>query len=266
MKDVDGDCAVMMALYMNHLDVVRYLVGMGAGLHVLNKKGLCPLLWACQEGRNDVVDMLIAAGAQGSVANNNGTTGLHLATESGHIGIVDTLLTASGVYVDAQDASMTTSLHIAVRNGRNRLVGLFLEHGADAGIANRRGQTALILACQAGQIDTALLLIKLVGPGLNVNYTDSEGWSALHWAVANGMTDVVSHLIDAIPDLQIDQRTEKENQTPLILAAKEGFQHIVYLLLMNGADCNFDPGDGCTALYWAGENDHKNIVQILIEA
>lgn len=46
---------------------------------------------------------------------------------------------------------MDTSLHLAIRNGDNDLVKLFIENGANVDAVNQQGQTGLHLAALFGE-------------------------------------------------------------------------------------------------------------------
>lgn len=60
--------------------------------------------------------------------------------------------------------------------------------------------------------------------------------------------------------------TNRENTYPLVSAAQGGKEKSVRWLLRHGADVNFHPTAGTTALYTAAIHHHLNIVKILIEA
>ena len=62
-----------------HLDVVRHLVEVGAGI-------------AAQNGHLDVVRHLVEAGADKDKADNQGTTPLYVAAQNGHLDVVHHLV------------------------------------------------------------------------------------------------------------------------------------------------------------------------------
>lgn len=59
----DGDSALMKAAYAGHLDVVRFLVGQGANIHLLNSLDQNALMFAVAGGQLDVVIFLFDNGA-----------------------------------------------------------------------------------------------------------------------------------------------------------------------------------------------------------
>ena len=58
--------------------------------------------------------------------------------------------------------------------------------------------------------------------------------------------------------------TEK-NVSPLILAARNGHQDVVKLLLDKGAEPNMADQNGDTALGYAARGGHKDVVQLLFD-
>jgi len=66
--------------------------------------------------------------------------------------------------------------------------------------------------------------------------------------------------------LDVDAR-DKNNMTPLCLAAEKGFQSIVKLLLeTNVVNANIkDTHYGASPLFWAAENGHESVVKLFLE-
>ena len=63
----------------------------------------------------------------------------------------------------------------------------------------------------------------------------------------------------------MDIRNEN-GETPLILAAREGNNEFVALLVEHGADVNLADNLQQTALYYAGERSYNEITEILLTA
>ncbi len=110
--------------------------------------------------------------------------------------------------------------------------------------------------------------IKLVQEALkekaDVNYKNIYGFTALMIAADNGHESIVKLLLEngADPDLQND-----EDDTALILAASHRCRHdnIVELLLDGGANPDIKGGENnATALMWAIPDNCKSIVELLL--
>lgn len=84
----------------------------------------------------------------------------------------------------------------------------------------------------------------LQAPGVDVNMTDQDGFTALHWAAWSGMPYCCFTLVQAGLDINAK---ENNGYTPLMLAAMRGNADTVELLLRLGADKQATNAKGATA-------------------
>ncbi len=92
-------------------------------------------------------------------------------------------LTARDLAV-TQDADGATAAQLAAAGGHVEVVARLLDAGNSRG---DKGLTALHLAAQAGSQPLVTALLAL--PALDVNATDTDGMTALHWAASKGAPD-----------------------------------------------------------------------------
>jgi ankyrin repeat protein len=97
----------------------------------------------------------------------------------------------------------------------------------------------------------------------DINATQPDGMSALFWAVYYGEADMVSLLLDAGADANVQNRY---GLTPLIQSSITGNGEIISMLLDAGADANARTLQGDTALMNAAKAGSVQGVQALIEA
>ncbi len=97
--------------------------------------------------------------------------------------------------------------------------------------------------------------------GANINYADSNGWTALMMAALYGHIDIVRLLIDA--GAHVNCANNYDNSA-LMWAALYGHTEIVRLLLEQGADVNRANNYGDTALIWAARHGHEDIARMLM--
>ncbi|XP_053385251.1 ankyrin repeat and sterile alpha motif domain-containing protein 1B-like isoform X2 [Mercenaria mercenaria] len=105
---------------------------------------------------------------------------------------------------------------------------------------------------------------------VNVNYTDKNGYTALHHAAVNGFRDVVEVLLKA--DAQ-PGHLDNQGCTPVHLAAWNGDAEIVMQLLTaetdsedaNPVNVNQQNGTGDTALHCAAQYGHVAVVDVLLQ-
>ncbi|EAX87669.1 sex-determining protein, putative [Trichomonas vaginalis G3] len=99
----NGETPLFIASQKGHLEVVEYLISIGANKEAKNKDGYTPLICASENGRLEVVKYLISAGADKEAKNNDGETALIKASIRGYRKpIIDYLITA-GADKEAKD-------------------------------------------------------------------------------------------------------------------------------------------------------------------
>jgi uncharacterized protein len=159
-----------------------------------------------------------------------------------------------GMDVNSVDPAGNTLLHVAARNGNERLISALLKQKANPNARNRVGDSPLMLAAYTGKLDAVDLLLA---GGAKLNH---EGWTPLHYAVFAEQPDMVSRLLDK--GAKVNARAPNE-QTPLMLAAKNGNITIAKLLLNAKADTELKDQHGETALTLARKDNNTDLARLL---
>jgi len=134
-------------------------------------------------------------------------------------------LVLEGTRVDVIDEERRTPLMFAAFNGHAPVGEYLLDAGAEIDAKDSSGRTALMYAASGPFVETVGLLLKR-GAEVNVQGT-LEGF------------------------------------TPLMTAAAEGLVDVVRILLAAGADRDIKDVDGDTALSFARQNGHTEVVALL---
>jgi uncharacterized protein len=113
-----------------------------------------PLMMAALKGHLDIARKLIARDAD---VNKTGWAPLHYAATGGHLAMIELLL-EHHAYIDAESPNGTTPLMMAAHYGSPAAVKLLLEAGADAGLKNQLGLSAIDFAQRANRRDAAELI------------------------------------------------------------------------------------------------------------
>ena len=146
--------------------------------------------------------------------------------------------------------------------GDNEAVQLILDLGVNVDYSNSEGQTALILASNSGKEEFGQTLLSA---GANINHKDKYGQNKAGWSAAsrNGHLQVVELLLkeNADPNVQ-----NLKGWTALIFASRNGDHQVVEALLKKGANPNIHAIDGLTAIIIASINGHLQVVALLLKA
>lgn len=120
----------------------------------------------------------------------------------------------------------------------------------------KAGATALTAAVQMGRLDMAEYLLER---GADINASDVTGATPLYHAVTGSHTKLVDFLLQHKADPDIAGPTG----FPIQVAARQGHQAILELLIKYDADVNLK---GHSPLYEAATLGHNGITRLLIDA
>ena len=130
---------------------------------------------------------------------------------------------------------------------------------AGAGVAAAAVDLPLIDAVRAGDIERARALIA---DGVDVDTSDGDGTTALHWAALNDDVSAAQALIAAGAQVEASNRF---GATPLALAAENGSPAFLVLLLDAGADPNAALPEGETALMTVSRTGRADAARLLLD-
>ncbi|XP_054590175.2 caskin-2 isoform X3 [Nothobranchius furzeri] len=130
----------------------------------------------------------------------------------------------------------------------------------------------LLQAVKSGDLQSTQKLLsrlktnrnKLLGSTkrLNVNFQDSDGFSALHHAALTGTTELLSALVEAHATVDIK---DSNGMRPLHYAAWQGKAESVLMLLRSGASVNGTSQDGHIPLHLAAQYGHYEVSEMLLQ-
>ena len=214
-----------------------------------------------------VINGFLDAGMNPNSKNKDGMTALTYALQN--TGIKTIRVLARKADINLKDDLDNGPLHLAISRGNDEAVAFLLDANADVNVTGKDGrvtnQSPLFAAILA---DNSELIEKLLKKGADPNIADSESAFPLSEAcVRNGATvKIVKLLIEGGAEVN---KVEKNGASSLTYAAQnsgidvETRKAIVELLLKNGADKSLRDKTGKTALDWAKEIGHTEMVEIL---
>lgn len=267
LPDFRGDFPIHGAIQAFDIDCLKILLEAGADVNALTSYLSTPFLDACRSGLLEAMTILLEHGADPHVRDRGGLTALHQAADFGSFEAV-TLVLEQGGGIDMRDGSGVTPFLCAARSGADTVLPLLLDRGADLRAVDGYGDNALLMAARNGQFRVAKFLVRkglkpdfrspandqtplmaastqydhqlvawLIKRGAGLNDRDMEGKTPLH------------HLLISIPDTMTGLRRlltagahpdsrDRQEETPLMVAAGVGSIPSVRLLLERGVDFN----------------------------
>ena len=158
-------------------------------------------------------------------------------------------------------ASMDLPLIQAVKNRDVVAVRELLKQRVDVNATEGDGTTALHWASHRDDLGIADALIR---SGARANVANDLGATPLHLACTNRSAPMVERLLAAGGNANA---TLLSGETVLMTCARAGDARAVKALLARGADANAKEREHQqTALMWAAAQHHPDVVQLLIEA
>jgi len=173
----------------------------------------------------------------------------HLAARIGHFGLLKWLIENDPERVNAEDYDYATPLHMAALHGGPEIVAFLIEKGADVNAVEADTLcTPLHFASKSGNEEVVRLLIS---NGARTNIGRGGGWTPVH--------DTKTPVREFIETLCTNDQQLRE-------AAQSGeADRVKDLLKTDPGIINASDESGSTALHYASEHGHLDVVEILLE-
>nr|XP_004538819.1 protein phosphatase 1 regulatory subunit 12C isoform X1 [Maylandia zebra] len=203
-----------------------------------NADGITALHQACIDGSIEIVTFLLELGASVNQVDNEGWTALHVAASCGHADITEFLL-QEGASLTAVNCDGDVPADIALDETTESLLQSYTRrHGVDVESAKRReeeqimadartwlteglpadvrhpktGATPLHVAAAKGYLEALKILCQC---GLDVSAVDFDGWTPLHAAAHWGQGEACRILAEQLCNMEA---RSKGGQTPFDVA------------------------------------------------
>lgn len=276
-----------------------YILPFVDDIDVLDPNSCTALMIATSAESLECVRILLGAGANVNRATHTGITCLHLACERENIEIARVLLEAAA---DAKstDNDGAAPISVAVRKNNASLTKLLLDYGADIAQVIESGFTPILLAMVGDANDALRVLLPRIRAGDPIFAPQQAvACTPLHAAIIFGRMDLLDHFIYRI-GVDLCNPVGEPYETPVWLAVDmyEDFPEILPRLIAAGASvdaaapgvrsplsravdlnyrgacvvllragCDIDALDGLgeTALTLACQNEHMELVDLLVD-
>lgn len=267
----DGRTYIFWAAYRNNLEIMHYLVDLGAKANIEDSHGYSVLNFAAVTGQTNpkLYDFLLAHKADIKATNHDGANALLLLAPFIKDYALVHYFTEKGLPLTSQDKLGNGLFHYAAKGGHIELMNKLIAKGVAFDQRNKDGGNAILAASQGTRntqntLETYRYLEKLglqpaivdsngktplhhiaaksedlaiydffMEKGVDVNQQDSEGISPFMTAAHKNSLKVVAHLADAVEDLNAK---DKNGRSALALAVSRNTPEIVRFLLEKGAE------------------------------
>lgn len=158
-------------------------------------------------------------------------------------------------------AEAASDLIDSVRAGKRADAIALVARGADVHETESNGTTALHYAVHHGDFE---LVEKLIDAGANVNAMNSYGSSPMSEAAILGDASIIKALLDGGAD---PESPNADGQTALMVVARSSNVEAARLLLNAGADVNAtEKWRGQNAVIWAAAQSQPEMLELLLDA
>jgi ankyrin repeat protein len=254
--DADGVTPLSLACELGDAGIVAHILDAKADVRRARADGVTPLAICARYGPAEAVARMLAAGAKPDGSDTRGQTPLMWAAASGRVEAM-ALLMKAGADVNRASKGGFTPLFFAIKSNIVPATDMLLAAGAEAAYRGPENTSAAQLAVYQHNYGAAALL---VARGADTTERDREGAQLLHRAAAGGDTALIGALLARGADAnaltgksRITWVTEANfgvapppvpPTSPLLIAAANGHEAAMKLLLATGADPRFVAEDG----------------------
>lgn len=257
-------------------DLVRLLLNEGYDLSSNDHFTVTPLFSAIEYGHKSLVRLLLQNGVDVNASSYSGYNALFHAIRFEDVNVLKLLLLHGG-NIDAEWLG-SSLLDFAIWCKHMDAARLLLAWGLGFDKIGPRAARFTLIAVEDGK-DTDLKMLRR--ECLLRNDCAEDGQTTLSIAAEKGFKCAVELLLDAGTDIEARANYEPTwykssrhgftmrrgyDQTALSLAARNGHEDVVKLLLDKGADIESRNSLGCTPLCLAVLNGHESVIHLLLEA
>ena len=267
---------LILAAYSDNVYAVGALLDAGANINVreseLDARGTA-LMRAADTDSVSVVHELLKRQIDWTAKDNLGRTAVHSAAINGSIDSLAVLLSLRDVEVNLQDINGNTPLHDAAGlTYDSECLELLLSKGADIETVNNRGKTALDTARAQGAKKNIIILKKRYAEDFGMPKRSMTGLSMEELTLMEAAQQGDEAAVDSIlttykqdKSIDIEERDDWLQRTPLQHAVDVGHLHIVQKLCRAGANINASDKFGRTALHIAAMRRRLRIAGYLLD-
>lgn len=225
---------LMLAAKSGDIQLVQFLIDLGADVGFKNAEGQTALIIALLSGNEDVAQLLVDNGADVGEVDKLGVTPIMIAAKKCSIAMVECLLNKIDPLKRLDYLNITnnndgaTALILAADAGKMEMVRFLVDYGV---LVNKKayGREALSWVLSLGALDDVTYLLDR---GADINAQDQYGNSVVMYAVLKNEIELLEVLINKGADISM---SNYKNNSPLMVAVYNKNFEIAKMLGAAGA-------------------------------
>jgi len=256
--DINGYSAIHVAAFLADAQTIKYLLSWFQTDPVkrrnfVNKKDFSGDTPLCHLANShapapcvvEAVTCLMENGADQSIANHERETPLHIAAKMGSTALA--IFLQYKPKLDVRDAKGNTALMNACVANQMEAAHRLLIAGADINLGDYDGTAPILAVTKLGLNRIACFLIDHKA---SLDVADCSGNNAIHWSAVTNNEEILKELFKRGRKISSKNDPNSRKETPIFLAIREGHKECVRLLLEQNVDlCTVDQrGKTCLTL------------------
>eukprot|EP01124_Arcella_intermedia_P015893 TRINITY_DN22446_c0_g4_i1.p1 TRINITY_DN22446_c0_g4~~TRINITY_DN22446_c0_g4_i1.p1 ORF type:complete len:546 (+),score=134.45 TRINITY_DN22446_c0_g4_i1:234-1640(+) len=242
-----------------YLNIMKYLVGMGADLNIIDTDDECNLCHKAVGTNIHALQYLIDNKISVRAKSKNGSTALHYCIKKSNSTEVIAKLLESNADINAQDNEGKSPLSLAVLNGKIIFVEYLIHARCDLNLQDILGYAPLHHATVARRLDFVELLVNA---SCNINIQSNDGQTSLWWACTKGEPKIVSLLLNNMADVNL---SSYNGDSPIIQSVYCEKIEVVKILINAKADVNKPNKIGYYPVHYAVARNSVTEIEILLD-
>ncbi|XP_059139288.1 serine/threonine-protein phosphatase 6 regulatory ankyrin repeat subunit C-like [Physella acuta] len=261
--DDEGNSCQHEAAKFCSANIFELFVAHKADVNVQNAKGETPLMIACSVGNVEVVKYLLTVGADVTLVDENKDTALHHTTLNGNkmwrtTDIISEFPPEIPPNLNLKNNQENTPLFLLTNDN---MINYLIDAGTDINLQNKLGETALHNACN---VNVARVLLEM---GADMNIRTDNGQTALMYATAAGQYSLAQFFVEQGGYVNMQDNCGKnalmlaiDNYAHNTMLTRKCIINFVTILLEHGADVNASDATGQTACMIAAKKDYTEYI------
>jgi ankyrin repeat protein len=222
---------------------------------------MTPLQFAIAGGNQAIVDLLLASKADLGKKSSNGSTCVHVAAAAGNDYMLASFLKRSHAFMNEKNDDGLTPLMLAVGSKNIECVKSLVSAGASLNAKDPQEKTLVHYCAMSPSLEMMQYLVD--EKSLDVNAADKDGITPLHIASQKGQLDVVKFLLSKKAWHTTAQYLVWEKS--IYGATKAGEKWGSFGIIgMPGHFLSNNMSKGWNPIHLAARNGHQDVIELLI--